>query len=273
MKSIFTKVITMNKIIYIFFLFFVVVSCEKVIEIDLNESEPAVVIEGNLSHNDAELDVKISKTASYFSNEPTLKVENAEVYLESSPGFRIKADEIGQGQYILRNLPLNFQAVYRLTVKIGKDEYTGVSTLNQLVEIDSLSYEYQAEQTFFDSGYRILLYFSDPYEEENYYRVKIYKNGKRFDEADDIIVFDDSSINGRNIQVRMRSQLFEVGDTAKVELFSIDRNAWEYLSSLRELVNQNPGSPSPANPLSNLSNGALGYFSAWTKSTSEIVIQ
>ncbi len=246
--------------------------CEKVIDVDLNESEPALVIEGNLSQNEGTLEVKISNTASYFSNQPMPKVEEASVMLTNGPGFQLQAEQTEPGLYRLDDLPVNFNSVYRLTVKMDGQEYTGVSTLNPLVKIDSIAYEYQQEQIFFEGGYRVLLYFTDPGEEENYYRVKLYKNGERFDEVDDLIIFDDSSLDGKSIQVRLRGQLFEPQDTVKVELLSIDYNAWEYFSSLREVANLNPGSPSPANPLSNLSNGALGYFSAWTSSTRELII-
>lgn len=262
----------MKKLIYLFVLSLVAFGCEKVIDVDLNESEPAIVIEGNLSKNEGILEVKISKTASYFSNQTMPKVEDAAVILENGPGFQLQAEETEQGIYRLNDLPLKTNAVYRLTVRAEGKEYTAVSQLPPLVKIDSLSYEYQQEQVFFEGGYRILLYFTDPGGEDNYYRVKLYRNGERFDDVDDLIIFDDSSLDGKNIQVRLRGQLFETGDTVKVELLSIDKNAWDYFSSLREVANLNPGSPSPANPLSNLSNGALGYFSAWTSSTSQLII-
>lgn len=255
----------------IFILFFS--SCEKVIDVDLNESEPAIVIEGSLSHNDGVLKVKVSKTASYFSKESNTKVGNADVILDNGPGFRFEAEETEPGMYSLNNLQLNTNSVYRLTVRVENEEFVAVSALPPMVDIDSIGYEYQQEQAFFDGGYRLHLYFKDPIEKENFYRIKVYRNGKRFDEGDDLIVFDDTSLDGKTIQVRLRGQLFNEGDSARVELYSIDKNAWKYLTTLRELANLNPGSPAPANPLSNFSNDALGYFSAWTKSTRQIIIQ
>jgi hypothetical protein len=262
----------MKRLLYIFVLSLVAFACEKVIDVDLNDSEPALVIEGNLSKNESTLEVKVSKSTSYFNSEPAPKVENARVYIESSPGFHLQAEETEPGFYRLTDLPLSINTVYRLTVEVKGEEYTAVSKLPALVKIDSLSYEYQQEQIFFEGGYRILLYFTDPKDEENYYRIKLYRNGNRINDLDDLIVFDDSSLDGKNIQIRLRGQRFDAGDTVKVELLSIDKNAWEYFSTLREVANLNPGSPSPANPVSNLSNGALGYFSAWSGSTKEITI-
>lgn len=253
-------------------LLFLLHGCEKVIDVDLNESEPAIVIEGSLSFGKGDLVVKVSKTSSYFGNAPTEKVEDAEVYLENGPGFRLKAEETEKGIYTLTGLPKNTNSSYRLTVKADEELYSGVSELKALVKIDSINYEYLQEQIFFDGGYRISIYFEDPPDEENYYRVRVYKNGEPFNDADDIIVFDDSGFDGKGLRLRLRGQRFDEGDTAKAELLSIDKNAWEYFTTLDEMANLNPGSPSPANPISNLSNGALGYFSVWAMSSGEIVI-
>jgi len=253
-------------------LLIVVLACEKVIDVDLNDSEPEIVIEANLSNNNGALEVKITKTGSYFDSAPVEKVTNADVFLEGGPGYRLKVKEMSEGLYQLDDLPLNIGAIYRLQVFAEGKEYTAVSMLNQEVKIDSLGIEYQREERFFDGGYRLLLFFSDPPEKENYYRVKIYRNGLLFNSPNDLIIFEDSDLDGKGIQVRLRGQLFEPGDKAQVELYSIDRHTWEYFSSLRDLINLNPGSPAPANPISGFSNGALGYFSAWSLNTKELVI-
>ena len=257
----------------ILLLLVILFSCERVIDVDLNEAKPAIVIEGNLSFENGELEVKISKTGSYFSTSPVENVENAIVYLKNTTGTRIDAREVEPGLYKRRNFPAKHDSRYSLHVELDGTEYTAFSYLNPPVKIDSLSYDYQPEARFFDGGYRVLLYFSDPPKVENYYRVRVSKNGKPFNSVSDIIVFDDSRLDGKGIQVRLRGQTFAEGDTANVELLSIDKDAWLYFSTLREMANANPGSPAPANPISNFSNGALGYFSAWSGDEKGIIIE
>jgi hypothetical protein len=58
-----------------------------------------------------------------------------------------------------------------------------------------------------------------------------------------------------------------------VQLISLDSAVYEYYKTFTELVNTNPGSAAPANPNSNLSNGALGYFSAWSSDTMSVIIR
>ncbi|SHE37485.1 protein of unknown function [Mariniphaga anaerophila] len=246
--------------------------CEKVIDVDLNDANPQIVIEGNLSFDDAALEVKVTKTGSYFGKEAAETVDDVYVFLENEAGKKVDAFPLGQGLYKIEFYPVRRNEEYTLHVETETKNYVAKSKIPAPVAIDSLSYSYQQEVKFFDGGYRILLYFSDPPDEKNYYRAKVYKNGELQNETSDIIVFDDSGLDGRVIQVTLRGQVFEHGDTARVEMFSIDENAWVYFSTFREMANTNPGSPAPSNPVSNFSNGALGYFSAWSVSEKQIII-
>jgi hypothetical protein len=254
-------------------LLFIFIGCERVIDVDLNEANPQIVIEGNLSYNDAELEVKISKTGSYFSKTPTEKVDNADVYLEDSAGTRVKAEPSGNGIYKIENYPPQQEKDYRLFIESEGQKYEAKSTVYPAVKIDSLGYEYQQDMRFFDGGYRLLLHFSDPPDKENYYRIKVFKNGELLNGVDDLIVFDDSGLDGKGIQVRLRRQSLDVGDTAHVQFMAIDEKAFLYFTTFREMANTNPGSPAPANPISNFSNGALGYFSAWSFDAQTITIE
>ena len=259
--------------ILFFFVSFFVYSCEKVIDVDLNEANQSIVIEGNLSYEKGTLEVKISKTASYFEPGSVEKVSNAGVFLEHHTGETIEIIETAPGTYEKNHLPLQPGNVYKLRVEAEGEVYNAESFLNEQVEIDSLSYTYYNGNNFFDGGYRLRLYFADPAEEDNYYRIKVFKNGTLENAVNDLIVFDDSALDGKIIEVTLRGQSFTAGDKADVQLISLDKNAYEYLSTLRDLANTNPGSPAPANPISNFSNGALGYFSAWSHDSKDILIE
>lgn len=241
--------------------------CEKVIDVELNESDPVIVIEGNLSFETSALEVKITRTGNYFSVDDPVTVDGAAVCLQEEYGVMHEAEEAGEGIYRLSQLNLKPGTTYVLHVEAEEREYVAASTLNPPVKIDSLQYEYTGDTRFFDSGYRLLVYFADPMGRSNYYRIKVYRNGELLNSLDDLIIFEDDDLDGRIIQVRLRQQIFSTGDTARVDLLSLDRNAWLYYSTLREMANPNPGSPAPSNPISNFNNGALGCFSAWSGSS------
>ena len=71
--------------------------------------------------------------------------------------------------------------------------------------------------------------------------------------------------------------LFEKNDTMKVELLSIDKAAYDYFSTLADvLLSEDTGpvfSSIPDNPLTNISNGALGYFAAYSVRTQTVVFE
>jgi hypothetical protein len=52
---------------------------------------------------------------------------------------------------------------------------------------------------------------------------------------------------------------------------SVDSGVYTYLRTLQQTINQN--SATPANPLSNITGGALGYFSAYSYSSQTVIIQ
>ena len=264
----------MIKIKYIFPLIILLLfGCEKVIEVDLNESNPVVVIEANLTNSPMLVEVKISKTGNYFGNEPVTKISNAGVILEDNLGGRILIDEVEEGLYKSLDINTNLGNSYKLMVEIEGKSYEATSKLNSPVSIDSLTLVYFEGFAFIDAGYNVNITFDDPAEVENYYRLKIYENGELKNEFDDLIVFDDNLFDGNKVEISARNSTFNPGDVAKIELISLDKNAYEYFKTFQEVISTNPGSAAPANPNSNFTNGALGYFSAYSSDIKTIEIK
>lgn len=262
----------MIKIRYIFpLIIFLLFACEKVIEVDLNEVNPAIVIEANLTNSPMSVEVKISKTGSYFGSGPVTKISNAGVILEDNLGNRFLLNEVEEGLYKSRDVYPQTDKSYKLTVEVEGKTYEATSKLNPPVSIDSLTSIYYEGFAFLDAGYNVNIYFGDPAEVKNYYRLKIYKNEELKSDFDDLIVFDDNLFDGNKLEIRPRNTIFKLGDTARIELISLDKNAYEYFKTFQEVISTNPGSAAPANPNSNFTNGALGYFSAY--SSDEITIE
>jgi hypothetical protein len=132
---------------------------------------------------------------------------------------------------------------------------------------------YYQQSSFFDEGYYVNVYLFDPPGIENYYRIKYWRNGVLQNTIDDFVVFNDRYVDGNSIEVSLYNQPFNLNDTIAVQLISLDEGAYEYFKTFRELVNNNPGSAAPANPNTNFSNGALGYFSAWSSDTKSGIIR
>jgi hypothetical protein len=81
------------------------------------------------------------------------------------------------------------------------------------------------------------------------------------------------------MNLNTESDEINIGDLIRVELMSIDKAAYDFYLTANS-VNASGGngrgpsstSAAPTNPVTNWSNKALGYFSAYRTSKSEIVL-
>jgi hypothetical protein len=247
--------------------------CEKVIDVDLNDAHPQVVVEANISKFPFMAEVKLSKTGNYFGEGESEKIKNANVVVKSSQGESFRFTETEKGVYKSTEIEPTENITYNLTIKTENEIYESESTLNPAIPIDSLNYFFDKGFAFFDKGYIVRLYFADPVNTRNFYRIKIYENDILHDNPKSFIVFDDRLIDGKQIKVTLRGNIFDVGDTISIQLISLDKRAYEYFNTFKELINVNAGSAAPANPTSNISNGALGFFSAWSADIKTVIIR
>ena len=249
--------------------------CQKVINVDLNEAAPHIVIEGLINDQRGPYTVTISKSGSYF-NQPELQmVSGAQVTITDSFGTLDSLKEISAGVYltsITKGVP---GRTYSIKVVSENQEYDGSSTMQSHVDIDSLTLVKSTSQRLDLGGdnknpthVEIHCFFKDPVE-KNFYRLKVFKNDSINTQS--YRLYDDQYTNGEESELRVAYAT--VGDTFRVELLSLDQSTYEYYRTLSDLIFTNPifGS-TPANPNTNLSNGALGYFGACALSIRTIII-
>ena len=62
------------------------------------------------------------------------------------------------------------------------------------------------------------------------------------------------------------------GDQLQVNMYSVDSNVYNYFYQLNQSNSGGTFDASPANPTSNISNGAYGYFSAHTINTAQVIV-
>jgi len=254
-------------------------SCEKVVSIDLNKANPHMVIEGIVTDQHIQDSVVLSKSGDYF--EPSLyfpPVPNALVTISDDLGSLDTLKEDTPGTYrssTLRGVP---GRTYTLTVASEGTIYNAVSSMPEKVFIDSL-YTTPFRAADGDVGYYLYIEFKDPPDPGNYYRVNLSISrplppdsitGERYH------LFSDNLTNGNEVTLRMRTGRSVVsGDTLTVELLSIDRASYDYFRTLNDILTSDraPTSLAPTNPNTNLTNGSLGYFSAYTVDSKKIVLQ
>ncbi len=234
-------------------------SCQKVIDIDLNEKEPKIVIEGFISDLPGPYTIRITKTINFDEPNEFPGVSGANVVLHDDKGNKEVLQQVAPGEYVINNMQGQPGRTYTLDVTVDGETFTAVSYMPLPVPIDSLT----IEESFW--GIRqVNVYLKDPADRENYFRLVQYKNGEL---VDVLTILSDELQNGSNLTtplyVERREDTLMAGDSILVQLHSIDRTAFDYFRTLMMLVSA-ASSPSdaPANPISGFTNGALGYFYA-----------
>jgi len=163
---------------------------------------------------------------------------------------------------------------YNVYIEYEGVTYSARSYLNEFVPMVDCTLTYFDGLGFFDSGYKINCFIKDPPNVENYYRLKMYVNGRVVNNDGEMDVYSDRLFDGKMIGlVQNSSVVFDKNDTVLVEVQAIDKAAYNYFSTLESISGlEIIESASPSNPISNFNNGALGYFSAYSFDRRSVII-
>ncbi|HEV2478051.1 MAG TPA: DUF4249 family protein [Puia sp.] len=239
-------------------------ACKKVINVDLKSTSPQIVIEGNVTDAGGPYKVKISKTVDFSADNVYPPVTNATVFItDSTNGITEKLIQADSGVYLTTDFVGVSGHTYGMLVNVDGRQYTAGSTMPKRVSLDSITF---AENVNFNNQLEInaIVNFQDPIGLGNYYMFTEYVNSRQIP---NIFVFEDRLSDGRYIQDPLYndSAYLQKNDTLVLNMDCIDRNTYNYFYTLLNVTgNNNFQSVTPANPVGNISNGALGYFSAHT---------
>jgi hypothetical protein len=232
------------------------ISCEKVIYLDLYTSTPKIVIQGNIYDEPGPYEVKISNSVNFDEASDYPPISGATVLLTDNTGQTEVLKESFPGSYKSSKMRAYAERTYSLSVKTGGKTFEAKSKMPTGVAIDTI---YFSKSPF--SGDKITtIKFQDPPFSKNYYRIIYFVNDVQQKE---FYVLSDEIFQGTTIVYSLMPRgseikLFE-GDKVTVWLESIDNGIYEYF---RTAVTEGGQTASPSNPVSNISNGALGYFNA-----------
>ena len=235
-------------------------SCQEVIELNLNSASSILVIEGNIFDRKMppyhQCEVNLSRTVNYNGSNFFPPVLDAKVTISDDAGNSEKLSSINGG-YFTDNLKVVVGRKYNLTVLVDGKTYSASSTMPRAVEIDSLYF-----RSFFGTTKFVTIDFTGPVRTENYYRFVQFVNNKRItgfsylsQNLPEVLTTSYSFVS----MIQRGDSLYKKGDSISVWLETIDKGAYDFFRTAGSYSGQ---SASLANPVSNISNGALGYFNA-----------
>ncbi len=255
-------------------------SCERVVDIDLNEVAPALVVEGRV-YEDSLAWVNIRQTTSYFNPDTQLCICDAVVMIKEDDNAWDTLQYIERGLYKSTSLIGTPGSTYYLKIEHDGKLYEAESHMYDRPVIYSLtsrsfgSFGDFGDSSGFDFGggdggdglldslpYFLFVNLYDDASVDNYYLFDYFINGEPREGS--YIVGDDDNANNDTLAYSPGPiALFDIGDTVTVRANAIDRYVYTYLDQLGDAVSSNSFfSSTPYNPLSNITNGALGYFAA-----------
>lgn len=251
-------------IILITFIF----GCKKVIDVELKNDSSQTVVTGEVNDGPGPYKINISKTINFTSNNTYPPVSGAFVTITGN-GIKDTLSETQPGIYqthAMRGYPGKSYSLYILS---EGHEYTATSVTPNSIPLDSITFVKGANNNLY-----AVANFQDPAGVANYYQFIEYSNGIRFSNGRGNSVFNDRLSDGRYISRLLYDDSTDIksGISLEVQMKCIDKAVYNYWNELLGISGSGGGisSPTPVNPTSNISGGALGYFSANT-TTSRII--
>ena len=257
-------------------------SCEEIITIDLNTASPRLTVTALVTDQPGPYTVSLSKSESYFSSNVSFpKVSHAVITI---------SDNAGNSEILKESAPGNYQSIalrgvngrtYHLKIVSEGVTYEASSYLPYPVVLDSVSSQkltatgpHSNENT---KSYYIKCYFKDPPGSSDFYRIE-----STVVSTDSLAsyyqIYSDEVTDGQKIAYPLQRPTFNIGETATIELYHINTDNYDYYKTANNILRNKKGpmasaSAPQANPMTNISGGAVGYFGTFAVSRKKIVIK
>ncbi|AMR26859.1 hypothetical protein A0257_06890 [Hymenobacter psoromatis] len=251
-------------------------SCQKVVTLNLKDATPQLIIEANLADDGHPCAVQLSQSVDFTQTNTFPPVRGAVITLSDDAGHSETIAETSvPGQYRGSTVLGQPGRRYTLRVQASGQSYVAASTLpGPVVPFTGL----HAQKSNFGNNIQLVPEYQDPAGMPNFYLFRQYRNGLLnpaiFLQNDE---FTDGKANtrglgggggggGNNGNNNTDVNKLATGDSVRVEMQNVDSTTYNYFRTLNLLLQNNPLlSTAPANPKTNFSGGAQGYFNAHSR--------
>lgn len=254
----------MKKLFITILCFGILTSCEDVIDVELNDAPPKLVIDASISkgfNDDSVARVFLSTTIPFFDNGVT-KVNDAEVTISSSNGTVYELENTSDGLFGNNNFNPDPNLYYTLRIVYKDEIYTATEQLNRVVPLEFV--EQRNDGGFTGEDIELKAYFTDPAGEKNYY----FFEGLS-EKGDVLNVYDDEFFNGNTLFGYYVVEDLEAGDEVYFYLHGADEAFYNFMFILLQQTSNQGGGPFETQPATvrgniinetNPDNFPMGYF-------------
>ena len=247
-------------------------SCQKVIDLKLNEADIKYVVEGIITNEPGVCKVTLTQSKPFYENNQFPGISGAIVTIKDND-VEFSLPETQPGVYQTNLINGTPGHVYQLSVAINSYVFTASSKMPMPVLLDTL---YVSNGPFGEFKFATVGY-NDPSGISNNYRFVQYLNGVKdpaifgqndeFTDGQTVLIQLDTGVDKKDDPRNIKS-----GDKVTIEMLGIDEAVYKYWYSLHFNGGDGGNIATPANPVTNVSGGALGYFSAQTVDRKTVIV-
>jgi hypothetical protein len=298
---------------------FLLTSCEDIIDLELEQNDSQLVVDAWLNDQPGPQVIKLRRTIDYLDNSFTPEVTGAtitvaDINISDSTINQIFVfeDEDNDGDYVWTPTTTDDVIIqegkdYGLLIDLDGDQYYSFSKANRTVPIDSIGYEYQEDEVGQPDGIYAQVYAKDAVGEGDVYWIKTFKNGSFLNKGREMnLAYDGSFGPGTNSDgILFISPIrfginriadsgdgaiddndippYAIGDSIRVEIYSLTQEAFFHLFQAREQITQGDNGlfATPINNIptniftqsANAKESPIGFFCVSKVSTTERVIE
>lgn len=253
---------------------FLFTSCEEVIDIDLNSSNPVINAEALIEEGEPAT-IRLMYSTDYFDGGEPALIENSSITIEDASGNSEILEYAGDGYYEGSSMIGEAGENYTLQFTNEDETFTASSELNAPVTIENISFEKLEINPIgsTETLYTIVLDFTNDESQENYYLFKFYIDGELM-EGNYVLLEGNLVSNNGLIHIEPVRFRFEEAAELDVLIYSLDEETFIYYNQLNDISSEGFQSTSnPYNPTSNFGPDVMGFFEARSVATWSGIVQ
>jgi len=249
------------------FLIALLMSCETIINPELEKTEPVLVVDAWLNSQPKSQNIKLMQTQPYFDNGLPPGVSSATVSVKNETDSRIFIfnEEATTGNYSWTPSSATDSLgktgdVFTLTITSGSDTYTANSVLGRVPSIDSITFTFEPASGFLPDYYYAEFWANEPIGSGDAYWIKAWRNDTLLAKPSEMNIAYDAgftesgNIDGVTFIAPIRQGIspfdtdddgqlispYKVGDSVYVEIHSLSKAAFNFLFEV-QIQTDRPG--------------------------------
>lgn len=240
-------------------------SCQDIIDLDLNQAETKIVVEGKITDDDDIRWVKLSKSLNYYDTGKLPPIKNAIVTLLDGNHNELEElvySEQDSAYLSFQNATVEIGNAYKIQIEVENEILEASGNIYQNATLDSIYY-LSAEQLkelgqpVFGEDYFMFVNGALNNEGIEYFRLEVTVNDTLRDGRGDISnSILTSEFFGKQFVGLPVPGSFEAGDVVMLELYTLNEEVYQYYIEFINLLFNDGGvfSPPPVNPKTNIVN-------------------